>query len=144
MAELFSKVKQEIEKGFSAVSVRSKEVLESMKIKKQVESLKEQMTNSTAELGRTVYFMYNQNNLDQTQISEKCAAISAIDKQLTEKEAELKQLHLESGEALGKSYCTNCKAEVTEGFRFCSQCGAKIPERMNIDKESNPNEKTGV
>jgi hypothetical protein len=43
MAEFYQKVKQEIEKGISAVSIKSKEVFEDMRIKKQVETLQGQI-----------------------------------------------------------------------------------------------------
>ena len=46
MAEFYQKVKQEIEKGISAVSIKSKEVLENMKINKQVEALQGQIAGA--------------------------------------------------------------------------------------------------
>lgn len=127
MAELFNKVKQEIEKGISTVSLKSKEVLESMKIKKQMETLQEQIHITTCELGQIVYAGFSQNNPDQVPITEKCTAISALCTELKEKEAKLNLLRLETGEALGKTYCGKCKTEIAEGSQFCGQCGEKIP-----------------
>ena len=135
MTELFDKVKQEIGKSFSAVGIKSKEVLESLKLKKQVETLNEQISSATAELGQLIYSMSGAGNLDQVKITEKCEAITALNEQLAEKEAELSQLHLETGEALGKIYCTQCKTELGEDSQFCSHCGEKVLKPTEISTE---------
>lgn len=127
MAEMFNKVKQGIGKSVSAVSIKSKEVLEGMKIKNQMDSLQKQINIAITELGQMVYSMFTQGNLDQAKIDEKCQSIVAIDQQLSEKNLELTQLHLETGEALGKVYCGNCKAEVSPDSLYCGQCGQKMP-----------------
>ncbi|MCL6590723.1 MAG: zinc ribbon domain-containing protein [Firmicutes bacterium] len=129
MAELFDKVKQGVEKGISSVSVKSKEVIESRRINRQIETFREEIKRATGELGQMVYAMYAENNFAQEPIREKCAAIAGIHGQIAEKEAELERLRLETGEALGKIYCPQCKVELAEGFKFCSQCGAKVTEQ---------------
>ena len=126
MTKLFGKVKQEIGKGFSAVGIKSKEVLESLKLKKQAETLNEQITKATAELGQLTYDMFSEGNFEQAKIAEKSETISALKKQLSEKELEISQLHLEAGEALGKIYCTKCKAEIAGDSQFCRHCGEKV------------------
>ena len=126
MTELFNKVKQEIGKGISAVGIKSKEVLESLKIKKQIETLQEQVQGAINELGHMVYPMIIQKNLDPVKIEEQCEAITALYKQIEEKEEELNQLYLETGEALGKTYCGNCKSEMFQSSIFCHRCGAKV------------------
>jgi hypothetical protein len=128
MAEFYHKVKQEIEKGFATVSIKSKEVLENMKMKKQVETIQGQIKSAETELGRMVYLMSSQNGLDQMQINEKCRAIGVLEEQLKEKEMELSRLHLEAGEALGKIYCQKCKMEIIEGSQYCGRCGEKASD----------------
>ncbi len=125
MAEFYQKVKQEIEKGISNVSIRSKEVLEDIKIKKQVENLEEQINTSLRELGQTVYAMFRANLFNQEEIIQKCDSIAGLEHQLQEKKDELSLIHLQAGTALGKAYCNNCKAKLTEGSQYCGQCGQK-------------------
>jgi len=125
MAEFYQKVKQEIEKGISNVSIRSKEVLENIKIKKQLESLEEQIKSSLAELGQTIYAMFGANLFNQEQIIQKCEFIADLELQLKEKEKEMSQIRLQAGTALGKIYCSQCKAEIAEGSQYCGQCGQK-------------------
>lgn len=126
MAEIFDKVKHGVEKGISSVSVKSKEVIESRKINKQIDSLQEEIKKAIAELGQTMYTMYAKNSFEQETFQQKCAAISGLHHQVKEKEEELRRLRLETGEALGKMYCQRCHVELGEGFKFCSQCGEKV------------------
>jgi hypothetical protein len=135
MAELFNKVKQEIGKGISVVGLKSKEVLESMKIKKQIDTLQEQVELTVNELGHMVYPMIIHDTLDQAQLAEKCEIIASLYTQVEEKEAELNQLYLETGEALGKTYCSNCKSEILDGSKYCHQCGAKVTAQTEEVKE---------
>ncbi|HBE81056.1 MAG TPA: hypothetical protein DDW65_25195 [Firmicutes bacterium] len=128
MAEFYQKVKQEIEKGISTVSIRSKEVMEDMKIKKQVETLEDQFETAKSGLGQMVYGMFGQNNFSQEQIVENCKVIGELEQQLQDKKQELNQLHREAGTALGKTYCSRCKTEIPEGHQYCGQCGEKAPE----------------
>ena len=89
MSDLFDKFKQGVEKGISAVNLKSKE-------------------------------------FDPEPIHEKCAEISLLKDQLNEKEKELDQIRIETGEAWGKTYCNQCQTELTETARYCPNCGAKV------------------
>jgi hypothetical protein len=129
MAELFDKVKQGVEKGISSVGIKSKEVIESRKINKQIDTIQEQIKTEITELGHLVYTMSVQNNFEQEPVSQKCAAISGLYDQIKAREEELQQLHLETGEAFGKIYCRKCRAELAESFKFCSQCGESLEEQ---------------
>ena len=135
MAEFYQKVKQELEKGISNVSIRSKEVLENLKINKQIEALKAQMEASQLELGQSVYDMIKENNLNQEVIVQKCEMITGLQQLLYAKQENLNQLHLEIGTALGKTYCNGCKAEIDDGAKFCGQCGEKIPEPESSEEK---------
>ncbi|MGE5583513.1 MAG: zinc ribbon domain-containing protein [Bacillota bacterium] len=135
MAELFSKVKQGIGKGVAAVGIKSKEVLESMKLKKQMDELVAEIDLKLNELGHIVYPMFAHGTVDQARIDKKCAAITELYKQLEEKDTQLNKLYLETGEALGKIYCSNCKTELHEGAKFCHQCGEKYIEPAETLKE---------
>jgi CxxC motif-containing protein len=125
MANLFDKVKSGLDKGLSTVSAKSQEVLEVTKIKNRIGSLKEQITNTQTKLGEVVYQMYLQDGFDQSGIQEKCESIKALENQIKDKEAELQGVHIKAAEAMGKTFCDDCKTEITEGTKFCGQCGKK-------------------
>ncbi len=126
MPELFDKVKQSVEKGISAVSLKSREAVDSLKVKMQIETLTGEIQDATTALGEAVYQMSIQQNLDQEIIQQKCAAISLLKQQLQEKEAELEEIRVTTGTALGKLYCSQCKAELPENAQYCAQCGKKV------------------
>ena len=126
MSDLFDKFKQGVGKGISAVNLKSKEVVSSLKVKKEIEALQRQINTAITELGETVYAMTTLQNFDQEPIYEKCAGISLLKDQLAEKEKELDQIRIETGEAWGKTYCSQCQTELTENAQYCPQCGTKV------------------
>ena len=76
-------------------------------------------------MGEAVYQMYLQNSFNEEKIRNKCEAIALLGSQIHEKEVSLKQLHLRAEEALGKSFCSSCAAELQENALYCSRCGEK-------------------
>jgi ribosomal protein L40E len=131
MADFFEKVKQSVGKGLTTVSVKSKEMLETTKIKGKIGTLQEQKKSALEELGNIVYTMFLKGSLDEERIKGKCEAIRGLDNQIEEKEKELKEIYLKAQEALGKpkaiAVC-DCGAEIYEGAKFCGKCGKKVEE----------------
>ncbi|MCX5803451.1 MAG: zinc ribbon domain-containing protein [Proteobacteria bacterium] len=134
--DFFDKVKEGISKGVTTVSIKSKEMLEANKIKGQIDSLQKQKKGSLEELGNIIYSMFLEGKgYNEVTIKEECNVIVNLDTQISEKEEELRKVHLEAQEALGKqkvpqSVCT-CGAEIPEGIKFCGKCGKKIDESEN-------------
>lgn len=126
MADFLGKVKQGIDKGVTVVSVKSKEMVEVVKIKNQLGILKNQQASAFFVLGESVYQMYLQNGFNEEKIRNKCEMIALIGSQIHEKEVNLEQLHLRTEVALGKSFCSSCTAELPESAMYCSRCGEKI------------------
>ena len=129
MADLFNKLKQGLDKGVTAASVKSKEVIESTKLKSQIRDLQGRKRESLEELGNIVYTMFLQGSFDESRVREKAAAVAALDDQIKQKEAEEKDIHLKAQEAMGKpkmgGVCS-CGAELPVGAKFCGKCGRKI------------------
>lgn len=131
MADFFDKVKQGVGKGLTTVSVKSKEMLETTKIKGQIGTLQEQKKDALEELGNIVYTMFLKGAFDEERIKGKCEVIVGLDSQTKDKEEELKQIHLKAEEALGKPKAVGicgCGAEIYDGTKFCGRCGKKVEE----------------
>ena len=128
MADFLDKVKQGINKGVATVSVKSKEMLDTTRLKTQIDSLGKQKLNLLEELGNIVYTLYKKGTPDEERVRMKCEDVAALDRQITEKEVELRQTRLQAEEALGKpkavSVCT-CGNEIFMGAKFCGKCGKK-------------------
>jgi NADH pyrophosphatase NudC (nudix superfamily) len=131
MADFFDKVKQGIGKGITTVSVKSKEALETTKLKGQIVTLQERKKSALEELGNIVFTMFLKGSFDEERIKGKCEIIRGLDSQIKEKEDELRQVHLKAQEALGLPKAVavcNCGAEIYEGTKFCGKCGQKAEE----------------
>lgn len=130
MADFFDKIKQGVGKGITTVSVKSKEVFETTKLKGQIGTLQGQKREALEELGNIVYNLFLKGGFDEERINKgKCEAIAGLDRQIKEKEEELRQIHLKAEEALGRpkaiSIC-DCGAGIYEGSKFCGKCGKKV------------------
>lgn len=129
MEEFFEKMKQSIGRGMVAVGAKSKAMIETTKIKGQIGTIQEKKRDSLEELGNIVYAMFRKGNLNEEKIKEKCLNIADLDKQIGEKEEELKQIYTETQEILGQPKRVGrceCGAEVFEEAKFCGACGRKI------------------
>jgi len=128
MTDIFQTVKQGIGRGVATASVKSKEVLETTKIKSRINGLEEQKKGLLEELGNIVYTMSLKGNFDEERLRTKCSTIAGLDDQIKQKEEEMKQVHLKAQEALGKpkpiTVC-ECGEAIYQGTKFCGKCGKK-------------------
>ena len=129
MADFLDKVKQGVGKGVTTVSVKSKEMLETSKLKSQIADIQKQKKESLEEFGNIVYTMHLKGAFDEERLDAKSAAIAALDEQIEQKEKEVIETRAKAQEALGKprpvAVCS-CGAELYEGTKFCGKCGARV------------------
>lgn len=131
MDEFIDRLRQGIGKGITTVSAKSKEMLETTKIKGHIGALQDKKKISLEELGNIVYVMFRKGSLDEERIKSKCELISGLDAQITEKEDELKKIYLETQEALGAPKVVGvcaCGADLYAATKFCGKCGKKVDE----------------
>lgn len=127
MAKFIKNLKKEFDKSIAVVGAKSKELIETTKIKNQIEELKEVKRRTLQETGEIVYQMSLDSNYNgDVAIKEKCQSLAELDQQIQAKEMELKKLYQDTQEAAGKVICQSCGAVMEEGVKFCSNCGAKI------------------
>jgi len=133
VADFFDKMKQGVGKGVTTVSVKSKEMLETSKLKSQIADIQKQRKESLEELGNVVFTMFLKSAFDEERLRSKSAAIATLDDQIKQKEKELMEIHAKAQEALGKpkpiAICS-CGAEIYEGTKFCGKCGARVEVRL--------------
>lgn len=154
MPGFFDKVRESLDKGVTAASVRSKEMLETQQVKSKIGALQDQKRSGLEELGKTVFDMMVTDNLDENALRPMVEEIMALDKQIAEKEEDLKQIRLRAEEALrgetasspastAQSFagqapqppaeaapatksCTNCGSQISLAAKFCPSCGSKV------------------
>ncbi len=129
MADIFDRVRQGIDKGITTITARSKELLESSKLNSQIRTLKDRKKAALEELGNIVYVMFVKGDLDAERIRAKASAIAELDNQIKGAEEELRRVFEETQHTLGigkiSARC-DCGAEISEGAKFCRQCGRKV------------------
>ena len=129
MEDFIKKLKKGIDKGITIVAAKSKEIVDSTLIKKEIADLEEAKRNTLEALGQIVYNMSQENTgeAEATEaIKEKCAAITSLNEKIAAKEEELIKIARQAQDGLGKITCAYCGAAVAEENKFCGNCGAKI------------------
>ena len=129
MAELFENIKQGVGQGISIISVKSKEVIESIKLKGQIGTLRSQIKSDIYELGNIVYTMFKNDNLNIDRAKDKYLRITELEEQIKNKEEELNHIHLKAQEQLGKEIIIGkceCGASIIANTKFCGKCGKKV------------------
>lgn len=148
MTDFFDKIKQGIDRGITTVSVKSKEMLDSQKVRGQVDTLKRQRRTSLEELGGIVYEMYKDGlALDETKLKDKYKELEELDIQVKNKETELEEIKRRAEEALVKpaeeapasGIVCECGNPLPLDAKFCGKCGAKI-EQPSQQEEVSPRE----
>lgn len=138
MADFLDKLKRQIDKGVTTVTVKSKEALEMTQLRSQVKDLQEQKQRGLEELGNIMYTLYVQGKLETEgeRVRTKCVALATLDQKIRDKEDEIRQVQLKAQEALGKTpaaplgVCT-CGASIYEGTKFCGGCGKNVDDILS-------------
>ncbi len=128
MAEFLDKIKENIGKGITTVSVASKELIETSRLKGEIAAARRQKRELLEELGSIVFVMVSRDSFELERIREKCAAVGGLDERIRVLEKAIRELHAKSEEARGKRKAAACAcgAEIPEGAKFCGKCGKPV------------------
>jgi len=135
-SDLFTKLRNGLNKGLRIVNIRSKEAYETLKIKNQIQKLTKNRRRNIEDVGNAVYRMFKHNNrFNEESIRLKCNDISTIDDEIEGREEELRMVHLSAQKELGnlKSLAKpivvgkcECGADLYAGAKFCGTCFKKV------------------
>ncbi len=136
MADFFDKFKKGLGKGMTAVSVKSKEMLDANRVNAEITECERKKKEALTELGTAVYAMLDAGQLDENALSATRKVIAGFAAQITEKQEELARIHAEATQALEEaeqtmsgtthaSHCTSCGAAISSGAKFCGSCGSQ-------------------
>jgi len=129
MAELLDKIKENIGKGLTTVTVASKELIETSRLKGEIAAARRRRRELVEELGSIVFAMVSRDALDVERVREKCGAVAGLDARIRELEESVRNIHLKSEEAIGKRQATascSCGADIPAGSKFCGKCGKPV------------------
>ncbi len=114
MGSFFDELKATAKSGADEV----KKSVKITQLQSEISDLKKQETDAYAEIGR-VAIVYD--GLDK--FGDNGLALTAIQEKISAKKSELSDL--QGGEPVGD--CPKCGEKYTEGMKFCSKCGTRLP-----------------
>lgn len=129
MAEFFEKVTGSLNKGLKTITSKSKEFLETTKLKSEIRNMEEAIQKRFQALGKKVFEMINKKTFSEEALRIDYGEITALYKKITELEEAIKQVEQE---VLKMRYgadtvmCTKCGASNKSGDKFCMSCGSTI------------------
>jgi len=129
MTEFLDKIKENIGKGLATVTVASKELIETSRLKGEIAAARRRRRELIEELGSVVFVMASRDELDMERVREKCRAVAGLDARIGEMEESVRNLHLKSEEILGKRRAPppcSCGADIPDGAKFCGKCGKPV------------------
>jgi rRNA maturation endonuclease Nob1 len=104
MENFMNRLKKEIDKGVTIVGAKSKEILETTKIKNRISDLNNQKQQALGEIGKITYQMYGNPDYDGgAAIQDKCRLVAGIEEEIQHKEDELEQIRKTTDQSINKN-----------------------------------------
>lgn len=129
MADIFEKITGGIDKGIKAVSSKSKELIETTKLKAEISDVQNAIQIKFQTLGKKVFGMLNRGTLKENELKTDYNEIAALFKKITELEEAMKKAEIEALKmrfGADAVMCSKCRSPNRLGDKFCSNCGTPI------------------
>lgn len=135
---MFDSLKDTLNKGVAAVSVKSETLVESSRIKSTISNTQKRVAAEQNELGVKFYNSWKAGQASVEAFAEDFARIQGLEKEIEELNVRLEQIKAEEDKILGAAqkpaaapaagsvFCTNCGKALPAGTRFCDGCGTPV------------------
>lgn len=121
-------ISRKISQGTKAVTQKSGELFEIAKVKMDVASEKEKISDLYEEIGKFIYSDYKKGNVKQEEIIEKCHLIDELN-------YKVKMLNQKVVQIRGGSLCRKCGEVVEASQRYCHVCGRELEGTTRVIDE---------
>ena len=145
MAEGFQKFKNSLNRGVTAISVKTSSSLEKVKIKTHIESLKNEIQRLMLTAGETGYNMWVSGNADAETMNNLFTTIKQKYEEIDALTVEMSAIDERDNQILGntpvtpaapaapaapaetaENVCSACGTSFEPGAKFCRKCGNKL------------------
>lgn len=138
---MFDNLKDTLNKGVAAVSVKSETLVESSRIKSAISNAQKRMSGELSDLGSKFYNSWKAGQASVEAFAGELASIQGIEKEIAELNGRLEAIKAEEDRILGAAqkpaapvpapaagsiFCTNCGKALPAGSRFCDSCGTPV------------------
>ena len=136
MTDIFGKITSGIDKSIKTIGSKSKEFLESTRLKGDIKDTNVIIQSKFQALGKKTYEMLNRGLLNEDELRFDCAGIAELFKKITELEDAIKKIELEALRMQHGSdavVCSKCRAPNNENGKFCMSCGAALNIEVRVE-----------
>lgn len=136
---MFDSLKDTLNKGVAAVSVKSETLVESSRVKSAISNAQKKLDAEKAALGVKLYQSWKDGTASLELFADDFARIQGIEEEIAGLNARLAQIKAEEDKILGSAarpaapvpaagsvFCTNCGKALPAGSRFCDECGTPV------------------
>lgn len=131
MKDILGKMRETVDQGIKTVSSRSKELIETAKLRSEIKNLSSEIDRRFLSLGQKVFKMVNVGALLDDELRKASNEISTLYGKITELESEIRRVELEAERQIRGDQsrkCQACGAFNSDSDKFCGSCGAKLEE----------------
>ncbi len=123
---MFDSLKDTLNKGVAAVSVKSETLVESSRVKSAISNAQKKLEAEKAALGVKLYQAWKDGTASMELFDEDFTRIQGVETEIANLNARLAQIKAEEDKILG-GMRTTAPAAPPEGAVFCPKCGKALP-----------------
>ena len=129
----FKKFKSSINRGVTAISLKTSSSLEKAKIKTHIESITNEIERAIVTVGETAYGIWKSGEGDPAILEEMFRQIKQKEDEIEQLNAEYESIDERDNQILGTvaeevpgNVCPNCGEVYDAPAKFCRKCGTKM------------------
>lgn len=133
---MFKSIKETLNKGVTAVSIKSASIAESSRVRTAIAAARKNMDQELSALGVRYYNGWLSGSTGREELEAACQRIKAIRTELAELESRLERIKEEERQIPGSQkqdspsaaavFCVSCGKKLPAGVRFCDACGTPV------------------
>lgn len=141
---MFDSLKDTLNKGVAAMSVKSETLVEVSRVKSAISAAQRKMDAEKTALGVKLYQSWKEGQASIDLFDDDFVRIQGIEAEIEELNARLVQIKAEEERILGSAqrsaapaagtgaaaggtlFCSNCGKALPAGSRFCDECGTPV------------------
>lgn len=98
---MLGKLKDKLDRGIATVSVKSESMVETSRIKSQIQNYQRQQTALITQLGNEMYAMWKAGEMNRERFEQVCKEIYGFEQAIAEQNRRIEQIRIEEQQLLG-------------------------------------------
>lgn len=125
-----------LRRGVDRAGFEMDRLLRANRVRSRINALRSQVDEEMRQIGYRVFELWQQGDLEHSELRERCERIKQYQDEISTREAELETINQEAPDsAEGRASavaqplytnCPDCNASVPESAMYCPQCGVNM------------------